>query len=366
MILKSMSRKEPSFGQLAAYMSDEKSDRAFDVHYNLFSRRPEAIAEEFDANARHLGKRRGGNYLYHEILSIDTRACGQSREVREQLRLLALEFIQKRCPHNIVYGALHRDHADHLHYHLMISANARGDKKRLRLTKVEFDLAKREIEGIARTNYPELQQTEIIAASPKEKQERRETKQSRKAQEMEKRGARLTKTEALAQELSAILAYANSQDELERLLKEKGFTFYERGKHCGVRPIPNEGEAKQRKAYRFATLGIDAEYVGFLERVADPQVEKIVEGEKEKTRGVEDELEGSEMDAPEQDEPEVDNKIYVKYDSDTDLKNDPIPQQNSDVSPKPEEAFLSEMAERRARREAQERSRTQSKGPRKR
>lgn len=225
MIIKSMSRKEPSFGQLAAYMSDEKSDRAFDLHHNLFARDPGDIAEEFEMNAQRLGKRRGGNYLYHEILSIDTRACGQSRDVREQLRLLALEFVQKRCPRNIVYGALHRDHAEHLHYHLMISANERGDAKRLRLSKAAFDAAKREIEHSALSNYPDLKQVEILASSPQEKKDRRETRESRKAQEMQKRGGRLTKTEALAQELRAILSYAASQEELERLLAEKGFAF---------------------------------------------------------------------------------------------------------------------------------------------
>ena len=315
MILKSMSRKEPSFGQLAAYMSDEKSDRAFDLHHNLFARDPEHIAKEFEANAQRLGRRRGGNYLYHEILSIDTRACGQSRDVREKLRLLALEFVQKRCPRNIVYGALHRDHAEHLHYHLMISANERGGAKRLRLTKAEFDLAKREIEVSARTNYPELKQTEILASSPHEKQERRETRESRKAQEMQKRGARLTKTEALAQELRAILAYANSQVELERLLAQKGFTFYERGKHCGVRPIPKEAETKARKAYRFATLGIEAEYADFVERIA-PVIEQVIEPESEVDVRAEQGAAGEKEKAPEgaqrQEKSRSDNEDYVK------------------------------------------------------
>ncbi|MGC1497936.1 MAG: relaxase/mobilization nuclease domain-containing protein [Sulfitobacter sp.] len=357
-----MSRKEPSFGQLAAYMSDEKSDRAFDLHHNLFSRDPEAIAEEFGANAQHLGRRRGGNYLYHEILSIDTRACGQSRDVREKLRLLALEFIQKRCPRNMVYGALHRDHGEHLHYHLMISANERGERKRLRLAKAEFDQAKREIELSARVNYPELQQTEVITASPKEKQERRETRESRKAREMKKRGGKLTKTEALARELRAILAYAASQAELERMLKEMGFTFYERGKHCGVRPIPSDGEAKARKAYRFATLGIAEDYAGFLERAAavieEPLAESRVEGEKEKH--------GDSEAASEQDGPDSDNKVYVNKDSNADLKLEPGSQQDPEASQTPEDAFLSEMEERRAKKDAQERSQTQSKGPRRR
>jgi hypothetical protein len=342
MILKSMSRKEPSFGQLATYMSDEKSDRDFDVHHNLFSRNPDAIAEEFDSNAKHLGRRRGGNYLYHEILSIDTRACGQSREVREKLRLLALEFIQKRCPNNIVYGALHRDHAEHLHYHLMISANGRGEKKRLRLTKAAFDLAKRDIELSARTNYPELKQDEILASSSKEKQERREIRQSRNAQEMEKRGARLTKTEALAQQLRAILAYAASQIELERLLKEQGFTFYQRGKHCGVRPIPSEADTKQRKAYRFATLGIEDDYTAFLQRVAVVDeglgAQKIGEGEKEKSHGQTREAEAL-------------------------TEGDVEPQKKSEAQQEGD-AFLAEMEDRRAkRRAADDEKRSQTRGP---
>ena len=115
MIIKSMSRKEPSFGQLVAYMSDEKSDRAFDLHHHVFTRDPGDIAAEFAENARLLGKRKGGNYLFHEILSLDTRECGQGREVKEKLRLLAFEYIERRCARNMVYGAMHRDHDGHLH-----------------------------------------------------------------------------------------------------------------------------------------------------------------------------------------------------------------------------------------------------------
>lgn len=92
MIIKSMSRKEPSFAQLTAYMTDEKSDRDFDLHQHVFSRDPEHIAHEFETNARLLAKRKNGNYLYHEILSLDTRQCGQGREVKEKLRLMALYF----------------------------------------------------------------------------------------------------------------------------------------------------------------------------------------------------------------------------------------------------------------------------------
>lgn len=276
MILKSMSRKEPSFGQLAAYMSDEKSDRDFDLHHNVFARDPRDIAAEFEANARLLGKRRGGNYLFHEILSIDTRACGQDREVKEKLRRLALKFIEERCPRSKVYGALHRDHAGHLHYHLMISANEMGDRKRQRLTPSQFNAKKRALEQYARDQYPELKQERVMDITREERDQRRaeraEMAQSREAQEMTKRGARLSKKEQLAQDLRSAMAYAGSQAEFERLIGEKGFAFYTRGKTVGVRAIEGEGGKKSR-AHRFATLGIAQEYEAFLERL-EPVLEE--------------------------------------------------------------------------------------------
>jgi len=46
----------------------------------------------------------------------------------------------------MVYGTLHDDHDDHLHYHLMISANAVGDSKRNRMTKAQFGRVKKDLE----------------------------------------------------------------------------------------------------------------------------------------------------------------------------------------------------------------------------
>jgi len=309
MIIKSMSRKEPSFSQLAAYMSDAKSDRDFDLHAHVFERDPEAIADEFARNARFIGKRRNGNYLYHEILSLDTRACGQSREVKEKLRLLALDYVERRCPRNLVYGALHQDHEGHLHYHLMISANEKESTRRHRLPKARYETIKQETERLAREQYPELKQDRIMELAPDERRARREQRKvrqpSRKAQEMEKRGARLTKKEALAQELRSLMAYAGSQREFERLLKDKGYAFYTRGKTIGIRPLEG-ADGKKPKAHRFATLGVADEYSAFLDRV-EPVLEDDPDraaradarddagefaGEKEKERGEERDREG--------------------------------------------------------------------------
>lgn len=332
MIIKSMSRKEPSFGQLVAYMSDEKSDRAFDLHHHVFTRDPRDIAAEFEDNARLLGKRKGGNYLFHEILSLDTRECGQSREVKEKLRLLAFEYIERRCPRNKVYGAMHRDHEGHLHYHLMISVNERGERKRLRYSPGQFDRTKREMESYSRQKYPELKQPEIMDQSPEDRDKRRDKRKSQKQQEMEKRGAKLTKKEQLAQELRGMMVYAKSQAEFERLLQDHGFTLRQNGKNWVIDPIAREGEAKKPKPHRFSTLGVHAEYEAFLDRVEPVIEDERGAGEKEKTRATDEDREGPEQAAPERDGRNADNETYVKYGSNTDLKSEPTSQQNPEAS----------------------------------
>jgi hypothetical protein len=370
MIIKSMSRKEPSFGQLTTYMTDEKSDRDYDLHHNLFSRDPEAIAQEFERNSQLLAKRRNGNYLYHEILSIDTRRIGQNRNVKEALRMLALGYVEQRCARNMVYGAMHQDHDGHLHYHLMISANERDDRKRLRLPKAKFDLAKRETEKLALSQFPELEQSEVMTAPLAEKVERREQRDSRKATEVKKRGGRLSQRDQLAQEIRAMMAYANSQVEFERLLAGKGFEFYTRGKHHGVRALEIAEGAKKPKVHRFATLGVADDYAAFLGLV-EPLVEAVDEkdqreGEKEKQTGAQEDLGAGERETSDEIDGESDNETYVKRGSDTDLSFDPGSQQNPHDRYAPQDAFVDEMAQRRAKREAQERSRTQTEGPRRR
>lgn len=366
MIIKSMSRKEPSFGQLTTYMTDAKSDRAYDLHHNLFSRDPEAIAQEFERNAELLAKRRNGNYLYHEILSIDTRRIGQNRNVKEALRMLAMGYVEQRCARNMVYGAMHQDHDGHLHYHLMISANERDDRKRLRLPKAKFDLAKRETEKLALSQFPELEQAEVMTAPLEEKIERRKQRDSRKATEIKKRGGKLSQREQLAQEIRAMLAYAKSQAEFERLLESKGFALYTRGKHHGVKASQVGTDGKKPKTHRFATLGIAEDYEAFLELV-EPLVETDRrEGEKEKERDAqEDQGKLEQGDAGEIDHVSH-NDTYVKYGSKTDLSRDPASQQNSETSQTRQDAFLDEMSERRAKHAAQERSVERTKGPRRR
>jgi hypothetical protein len=77
MIVKSMSRKTPSFGQLIGYIDRDEGQEAYRIRHNLLGRGQGRVRSEFERNSDLLAKRKNGVYLYHEIISI-TRARGLS------------------------------------------------------------------------------------------------------------------------------------------------------------------------------------------------------------------------------------------------------------------------------------------------
>jgi hypothetical protein len=149
---------------------------------------------------------------------------------------------------------------------------------------------------------------------------------------MEKRGAKLTKKDQLAQEIREMMAYAKSQAEFERLLQDRGFTLRQRGKNWVLNPIARDDETKKLRPHRFSTLGIHADYEDFLDRVEPVIEDERGAGEKEKTGQAEEDRQGPKQTAPERDGREADNEAYVKYVSDTDLKSEPASQQNPEAS----------------------------------
>ena len=98
MIIKSMSRKEPSFGQLATYMTSEKSDSRYDIHHHCYARNTDDIISEFTTNSELLQKRKNGNYLYHDIISISVDETTDRTILKEGLREITLKYIEARCP----------------------------------------------------------------------------------------------------------------------------------------------------------------------------------------------------------------------------------------------------------------------------
>lgn len=255
MIPVSMSRKTRSFRQLSAYMDSEKSDTRYDLHHNYFVRGRENIAGAFFENSQHLKSRRNGNYLYHEILSITLEQGVDRAYAKQCLREITLKYISERCPRNMVYGCLHEDHADHLHYHLMISANELGEEKRHWLTKSQYDAVKRDLETHVLENYPDLKQRKIITADRKEK------RSSRKAAAQKRRTGKLERQEQVRDTIFGAMAHTSSFADFEAKLKAQGFEYYRRGKNHGVRVSHEDGKVQN---YRFSTVGAGTAFEEYL------------------------------------------------------------------------------------------------------
>ena len=147
MMIKSMTRKTVSFGQLLDYFSaPEKTGSA--LLHNLLNRQDDlaAIRREFNSNAQLLPPRKNGNVLYHEILSFgggDKPAL--TRTVQEDL---TRRYLDLRAPYALAYAKAHYN-TDCPHVHLLISANNIGAKQRLRLSKQRFRQIQREPRAIS-------------------------------------------------------------------------------------------------------------------------------------------------------------------------------------------------------------------------
>ena len=255
MILKSLSRKTRSFFQLITYMDDEKADTHSELHRHCFTRGHDRLAGEFFENSKFLKSRKDGNYLYHEILSIDLKESVARSHAKQCLREIALAYVENRCPRNMVYGTLHDDHKDHIHYHLLISANERESRKRFRLTTKEFDTIKRELETHVLESYPELKQAPIVTVSKEEK------KLSRKASDQKRRTGRLERKEAVASTILEAISQATTFEEFKKILSAQKFEYYTRGKNYGVEVTHDDGKIIK---YRFAGLDVHETFEEFL------------------------------------------------------------------------------------------------------
>lgn len=350
MIVKSMSRKVPSFGQLIGYIDRDEGQEEWRIRHNVWGRDPELIRGEFERNGELLQKRKNGVYLYHEIISI-TRAKGLSPEQQKQrLRDIAENYISARCPDNLVFGNLHQDKDHSYHYHLMISANRAGETGRLRLTKAQFREVQVGLERHVLEKYPELEQKVAI--------DKRSDRSLKKGEaELKRRTGKRPKREEVLERVTA--AYEGSQDRQSLLdaLGREGLELYVRGKNLGVVDL------ESGKNHRLKTLDLEmADRVSIrmeggeladevkplepepdaAEAKAEPQEKTAAEGEKEKEQGRADggkpeaKRKPRERDRPKktrrkktektrsrkQAETEADNQAYVKRDSGADLKSD--------------------------------------------
>lgn len=348
MIIKSMSRKVPSFRQLIGYIDRDEGQEQWRIRHNVFARDPERIRAEFERNGDLLSRRKNGVYLYHEIISI-TRAEGLSPdEQKRRLRDIAENYIAARCPDNMVFGGLHQDKDHSYHYHLMISANRAGETKRLRLSKAQFREIQVQLERHVLQAMPELEQKVAI-------DKRSEQRKSRGEAELERRTGETPKKEQVRARLLEALENAQDRDSLMDALGRCDLELYVRGKTLGVT------DHESGKNHRLKTLDLE-----LADRVEAMMMEQSVsreniapEGEKEKAPGREagaqrQEAEAEKTQGAERDEPESGNNTYGKNGSDADLNRPPDsqladePEQGPHERSERQQAWREEMRERRA------------------
>ncbi len=244
MIIKSMSRKVPSFGQLIDYMSDtHKSDEKYNIYQNIYSHKNEDIASEFKQNAQTMFKRKNGVYLYHKILSITKAKNLEDKHQKEILRSVAYEYARKRAEHNLIFATLHDDHDEHLHYHFIISSNALGESKETRMSKAQFDKFKKNLETRTLKKYPELEQKIIMGKKAGEKL-------SNKGSEQKRRTGKTPQRDFVKNKLQDIFSEADNKQSFLDALDKAGFEVYIRGKNIGILDKTNN------RKHRLKTLGV--------------------------------------------------------------------------------------------------------------
>lgn len=158
MIIKSMSRKAPTFAQLITYIGRDADPHigttfARNLYHN--GQDEQVVAGQFLDNYRYLPKRKNGNALYHEVIVLEPQLHLSKAEVTAALHELAERYCEARAPHQLAWGRVHWD-TDYPHMHLMISANAVRSPLRVRLDKSGFARVQRDLETFKEVQFPEL------------------------------------------------------------------------------------------------------------------------------------------------------------------------------------------------------------------
>lgn len=250
MIIKSMSRREKSFSQLFDYMTGKSlQNNKISFSHNLYSKDRDGIIKEFKDNSEHLSERKDRVYLFHEIISITKEMDKElSKDKQKEILLnIAQNYVDRRCPSNLVVGEIHDDKTNNLHIHLMISSNEYGENTNLRLSKATFDQVKKDIEMLVLANYPELNQKKIINKKAGEKL-------SNKGAELKRRTGQLTQRENIINKLKSIFSTSASKTDFFDKLALSKIEIYVRGNTIGFLSL------ETGRKHKLKTLGLEDEF----------------------------------------------------------------------------------------------------------
>lgn len=239
MIIKSMSRKHPSFAQLIDYIERESKlkSRNYSIHHNTYSRNSEALKREFEENSKYLQARKNGVYLYHEVVSITRSQHLAKDEQKDILKRITESYIQARGKNNLAYAVLHED-TDNFHFHIVLSSNEVGTSTRKRLSKEQFSEIQTQLEAWVLREYPQLEQQAVFHKNQTEAEradrEAKKSHLSNNGEQLKRRGGRTSIRDDVQERLADIFSNARDPRHFADLMQEAGFTLYTRGQSHGV------------------------------------------------------------------------------------------------------------------------------------
>lgn len=251
-VVKSTGRKDANFDKLINYLFKEDGGElpTFTYLHNIIGVDPEdreALVQAFVSNDTHRKKRKNGNAMYHDMISFhpkDSAYIKKNPHVLEDMTRVYLEF---RAPHGVALAKPHLD-KEHIHIHVMLSANERESATSLRRSKQEFLEIQQALQEYQVGYHPGLKYS-YVAERDKEKYVTAEKAErvSHKLWQMEKRGVGTPDKDQVRELMTQVVAQAKNAQELKALVQKAGGEVYEyRDKMNGVR--------FNGKKYRFTTL----------------------------------------------------------------------------------------------------------------
>lgn len=258
MIVKSMSRKAPSFGQLLKYMRDSKSLGPAICH-NLSAGAHDlaAIEKEFLGNYNFLPPRKNGNVLYHEVLSFSD--FDRPNVTPKIIEDLTRKYLDLRAPFALAFAQAHLGENECAHVHIMISANNRGSYRRVSLSRAEFGKIKRQLEEYQKSRYPFLEHSIVFDRSDRKEGIRKTRQERERDRRLKKEGKNEpSRKEQLHDLVAEQIARVSSAKALRLRLKLLGLQLYRRGDQYGILDsLAEDDSAVAGRKYRLSTLGLD-------------------------------------------------------------------------------------------------------------
>jgi len=251
MILKIKTHKRPSFKALINYIIHDK-DRLFDekgksflLTHNVKGKNMDSWVKQFEKNEIfRLRKRSDSVYATHEILSWHR---DDSKNIQPgMLESMVNEYIRLRNSGGMFIAAAHFDRS-HYHVHMCASGIEYRTGKTMRLSKVNLQKLKKDIQNYQIEKFPELTKSVVIHGKS------RILKNDKEVQ-FKLRSGRESDKEQLLGILKTCYKKANSKETFFELLAECGVKNYERGGRVS-------GVVFQERKFRLKSLGYGEERI---------------------------------------------------------------------------------------------------------